>query len=229
MVTALLIGLLVGFVLAIPPRPALACLQHALRGQTRAGVALALGAAVIDSGAALLAAYASSAMVGALWERVVRHPWALVAFQGGCILVLVVVGLRACRAVAGDAAQARPAAGGAAQRAASPVLRGLLIALTNLASPTFLPSLVFVMSLVHVRGWVSDTGSAHLMYALGFGGGGTLWFVLLLRVLTPLRAQVSPTLLPLIERVAAGVVLLCAGGLAYQMVTTTAWAPLLGW
>ena len=70
-------------------------------------MALALGAAVIDSGAALLAAYASSAMVGALWERVVRHPWALVAFQGGCILVLVVVGLRACRAVAGDAAQAR--------------------------------------------------------------------------------------------------------------------------
>ena len=45
MMTALLVGLVVGFVLAIPPGPiAMACIHQALAGQVREGVALVLGA-----------------------------------------------------------------------------------------------------------------------------------------------------------------------------------------
>ena len=41
MVTALLVGLVVGFVLAMPPGPiAMACVQQGLAGQAREGVAL---------------------------------------------------------------------------------------------------------------------------------------------------------------------------------------------
>ena len=112
---------------------------------------------------------------------------------------------------------------------ASPSLRGVLIALTNLASPTFLPTLIFTMSLLHARGWVGHDVSAHLMYALGFGAGGALWFLLLLRTLTRLRAQVSPTLMPRLSRIAGGLLLLFALLLASQVVTTTAWARLPGW
>jgi hypothetical protein len=101
------------------------------------------------------------------------------------------------------------------------------MALTNLASPTFLPSLLFVMSFLHVRGWVGHTVGAHVLYALGFGGGGALWFVLLLRLLTHLRAQVSPTVMQMLHRVAGGVLFLFAGILAYHLVTTE-WARLPG-
>ena len=98
MVTALLVGLVVGFVLAIPPGPiAIACLSQALAGQAREGLALALSASAMDIGYALLAAFASSALVGALWDMMMHHAWALLAFQGGCIVVLVVVGLHYCR------------------------------------------------------------------------------------------------------------------------------------
>ena len=230
MVTALLVGLVVGFVLAIPPGPiAMACVQQGLAGQAREGLALVLGASAMDIVYALLAAFASSALVEALWGLVLHHAWALLAFQGGCIVVLVVLGLRYCRSTTpGDAARARPEAQDRPRGDASPYLHGVLIALTNLASPTFLPSLIFAMSLLHVRGWVGHAVGDHVMYALGFGGGA-LWFVLLLRTLTYLRAQVSPTVIPMMYRVAGGVFLLFAGMLTYNMVTTTAWSRLPGW
>ena len=231
MVTSLLVGLVVGFVLAIPPGPiAIACLRQALAGQARAGVALALAASAMDIGFALLAACASSALFGALRGRVLDNAWFLLAFQGGCIVVLVVLGLRYCRLTTHeDAARARQEVRGRPRGDASPYLSGVLIALTNLASPTFLPSLIFAMSLVHVRGWVGHTVGDNVMYALGFGTGGALWFVLLVRTLTHFRAQFSPAVIPLMYRVAGGVFLLFAVLLTYTVVTTTAWARLPGW
>src|SRR5437870_5399079 len=84
MVTSLLVGLVVGFVLAIPPGPlAIACISQALAGQARESVALALSASAMDIGYALLAAFASSALVGALRGLVTDNAWSLLAFQGG--------------------------------------------------------------------------------------------------------------------------------------------------
>jgi threonine/homoserine/homoserine lactone efflux protein len=231
MITALCVGLVVGFVLAMPPGPiTIACLRQALAGQTREGVALALAASAMDIVYALLAALASSALVGALRDIVTGNAWYLLAFQGGCIVVLVVVGLHYCRSSRhGGAARARPEARGRLRGDVSPALSGVLLALTNLANPMFLPSLIFVMSLLQVRGWVGHAVGDHLMYALGFGGGAALWYVLLLRTVTHLRAQFSPTVLPMLARVAGGVLLLCAGLLTYSVVMTTAWSRLPGW
>ena len=145
-------------------------------------------------------------------------------------MVLVVVGLHYCRSSRhGGAARARPEARGRLRGDVSPALSGVLLALTNLANPMFLPSLIFVMSLLQVRGWVGHAVGDHLMYALGFGGGAALWYVLLLRTVTHLRAQFSPTVLPMLARVAGGVLLLCAGLLTYSVVMTTAWSRLPGW
>ena len=60
--------------------------------------------------------------------------------------------------------------------------------------------------------------SAHLLYALGFGAGGALWFLLLLRTLTRLRVQVSPMVMPRLSRIAGGLLLLFALLLMYQAV-----------
>jgi len=168
---------------------------------------------------ALLAAFASSGLVGALRDILTGNAWYLLAFQGGCIVVLVVLGLHYWRpttpAGAGPPWQEEPER---PRGDASPSLRGVLIALTNLASPTFLPTLIFAMSLVHARGWVEHDVSAHLLYALGFGAGGALWFLLLLRTLTRLRVQVSPMVMPMLSRIAGGLLLLFALLLMYQAV-----------
>jgi threonine/homoserine/homoserine lactone efflux protein len=235
MLTSLLVGLVVGFVLAMPPGPiAIACLRHALEGKERHGVALALGASAIDSVSALLAASASSALVSALWGLVTDNAWVLLAFQGGCIMLLVVLGLRAFQPIipVGEASP-RQAAVQAARAptlgGTSPYLVGVLLALTNLASPIFLPSLIFVLSLAQAQGWVGHTVGEHALYAVGFGAGAALWFVLLLRTLTMLRVTLAPQVIPILARVAGGVLLLCAGILTYHVVTATAWARLPGW
>src|SRR4029434_2830778 len=94
MITALCVGLVVGFVLAMPPGPiTIACLRQALAGQTRKGVALALAASAMDIVYALLAAVASSGLVGTLRDILTGNAWYLLAFQGGCVVVLVVLGL----------------------------------------------------------------------------------------------------------------------------------------
>src|SRR5439155_21485824 len=163
MVTALLVGLVVGFVMVMPPGPmAMAGMGQALAGRAREGVALVLGAAAMDGGCALLAAYASSALVGALWDRMLHHAWTLLVFQGGCILMLGVVGLHYCRSSRhGGAARAPPEARVATRGAMCPVLRGVRLALISLASPTFLPSLIFALGLLQHRALlgplVSDT------------------------------------------------------------------------
>lgn len=231
MVTALLVGLVVGFVMVMPPGPiAMACMRQALTGHAREGVALVLGVAAMDSGYALLAAWASSTLFGALRDRLMHPAWALLAFQAGCIMVLVWFGLYYCRSSRhGGAARVRAEARGRLRGDVSPALSGVLLALTSLANPAFLPSLIFAMSLLHVRGWVGHEVSDHVLYALGFGVGAALWYVLLLRAVTHLRAQFSPIVIPLMERVAGGVLLLCAGLLTYTVVTTTAWSRLLGW
>lgn len=231
MVTALLVGLVVGFVLAIPPGPIMiACIRQALAGQPREGMTLALAASVMDIVYALLAAFASSALFGALRDMITGNVWCLLAFQGGGIVVLVVLGLHYWKPTppAGvvppwPEERERPLGN------ASPYLRGALIALTNLASPTFLPALIFVMSLLHAQGWVGHDVNEHAMYALGFGAGSALWFLLLLRTLTRLRAQVSPTVMPMLSRVAGGVLLLFALLLTYRVITTTVWSRLPGW
>ena len=56
----------------------------------------------------------------------------------------------------------------------------------------------------------------YVMYALGFGVGAALWYVLLLRTVSHFRAQFSPTVMPLLDSVAGGVLLLCAGLLTYS-------------
>jgi threonine/homoserine/homoserine lactone efflux protein len=231
MVTALLVGLVVGFVMVMPPGPiAMACIRQALTGQSRAGLALVLGAAAMDSGYALLAAWASSALVGVLWGMLIRHPWTLLVLQGGCIMVLVVVGLHYYRSSMHEgAARARPEGRRRLPSDVSPSLSGVLLALTNLASPTFLPSMIFAMSLVHIRGWVGHAVGDHVMYALGFGMGAALWYVLLLRTVLHLRAKFAPTVMPALGRVVGSLLLLCAALLTYNVVMTTAWARLLGW
>jgi threonine/homoserine/homoserine lactone efflux protein len=231
MVTALLVGLVLGLVLAIPSGPiAIAILRQALAGQARAGRAMALGAATMDILYAGIAGWASSALVESCQGTMRDHAWGLLAVQGACIVVLMGCGLRYLRTPACEvAAHARQEAQARTRSAASPYLLGVLLALAALASPTFLPALIFLTGVVQARGWVGHDVGAHVVYAIGFGTGSACWFVLLLRTLTPLRARLSPQLLPRLSRVAGGAMLLCAGLLTYHLVTATPWARLPAW
>src|SRR5262249_55976305 len=220
---ALLGGLGLGFVLAIPPGPiAIAILRQALAGQARAGVTMALGAAAMDMVSACIAGWASSALVASFRRTVQDHAWGLLAMQGGGIIVLVGGGLRYLLTPAREvAAQARQEAQARTRSATSPALLGVLLALAALANPTFLPTVLFLTGVVQAQGWVGHDVAAPVVYALGFGTGSALWFVLLLRTVTPLRARLSPQVLPRLSRVAGGGLPFCAGVLTAHLGAAT--------
>jgi threonine/homoserine/homoserine lactone efflux protein len=228
-----LVGLAAGFVLAIPPGPiAVAIIKQGIQRKVKAGTEIGIGAAVMDMLYALLAAFASSALVSALTDKITGNEWLMLGFQLASICVLVFLGIRYLRpssksihdTEAKEAAQEKKA-----ERLgfSSPFVVGVLIALTNLASPTFLPSFIFVIGLFQSRGWIGHFTIDNILYAVGFGIGTAIWFLLLLRIITLLRDKLSPNFVSIIYNIAAGSMLIFACVLAYHVVVATPWSSLL--
>jgi threonine/homoserine/homoserine lactone efflux protein len=230
---ALIVGLVVGFVLAIPPGPiGFAVVKHAVERKNRAAAELAGGAATMDTVYATAATFASSTVVAALGESLTRHRWIALVFQIACVAVLVVLGARYWRG-APDAAPAseRAFAVEQAQEArakklgvANPFLFGMFVAITNVASPTFLPSLVFLTGFLTTAGWLPlDTGS-RLLFALGFGLGTFGWFLALLRALMAMKDKLAARISVRVQRFAGGAFIAFAAILAAKVVASAEWA-----
>src|SRR5215216_4044074 len=99
MLTALLVGVVLGFVLSIPPGPiGIAVIKHAVEGDHKNGAWLAIGAAMMDTLYTLAAAFASSALMVALSDFITSHQIVMVAFQLICIAVLVILGIKYLKA-----------------------------------------------------------------------------------------------------------------------------------
>jgi putative LysE/RhtB family amino acid efflux pump len=231
MITALLVGITAGFVLSIPPGPiAVAVIKQALDGQYRAGFMVATGAMLMDVVYTLLAAFASSAIVSELKDVVLGNEWGLLIFQAVCIVVLVVLGVRYFRATSEDVAETSEQERRSEQRAlrigAGPFFIGITIAITNLASPTFLPSLVALTTYLHSQNLLNGSPEANVLFAVGFGTGAFFWFVVLLRSLYALRRRLPARLVSYIYRFAGGTFIVSAIVLGVNIAVGTDWNSL---
>ena len=194
MLGALLVGVVVGFCLAIPPSPiAIAVMRQALEGHPRSGLQLGLGASTMDTLYALSALFASSAVILPLQNTFTGTPWLMLLFQGACIATLIVLGTRYFTANAVQmAANAQQVLAHDARVHrtvfTSDYLMGIGISITCLASSTFLPSLIAIAGFVHDKGFVNASFSQSAMYALGFGSGAAIWLLVVLRTVYTLRA-----------------------------------------
>jgi threonine/homoserine/homoserine lactone efflux protein len=232
MLGALIVGLVVGFVLAIPPGPiGIAVVKHAVEGKFRAGGELAAGASTMDGVYALAAAFASSTIMSALGDAVTKNKTASLVFQIVCVAVLVAMAARYLRA--------SPSAGPESERLeaveraheerarrlglARPFFLGVLIALTNLASPTFLPSLVFLSGYLGTAGWLDAGAAPRFVFALGFGTGTLAWFLVLLRFLHGMREKLTTKVTAGMNRFAGGAFIVFAIVLAFRVVASQGW------
>lgn len=234
MLTALVVGIVLGFGLSVPPGPiAVAVIKQALDGNYRNGTSIAAGAAIMDILYTLVAAFASSALVVALKDFIVGHQVILVGFQVVCIGVLIFLGLKYFKATTKEvveSAQKEKIQEEKARRLGlrSPIMVGIMIAITNLASPTFLPSLMFFAGMMHAKGFIGGSHWESVLYAVGFGVGAGLWFFVLLKTLYALRAKLPPRFISYIYYFAGGTFLLFAGLLVFNVIRTTEWSRLLG-
>lgn len=233
---ALLLGLITGFLLALPPGPlAVAVLRQGLGGRWGAGLQTVAAATVMDCLYALLAAFASSALVVAFTDRVTAYRGIALAFQALCVLGLTVIGVRYLRQQHPEAAvaiayrEATQAEGSKRMgtASASPFVLGILIALTNLALPTFMPALIGVIGYLHARGWLATSLTARVEFSFGFGCGTGVWLLTLLYCCISYRTRLSHQVISGVCRVIGGAFLVSAGALAVDVVASTDWARLL--
>lgn len=234
MISALILGVVSGFVLSIPPGPLSAAVtKHSVGHGFHAGFTIALGGAAMDIVYVLIAAFASSALVVALVSLLTGSGWPPLLFQVLCIFILLVMGIRYIRQKHHPEVEERILKAEQAQEEKarklgykSPFFIGVLIAVANLAAPTFIPSMISVVSYLQANSWLSGNAGDNVAYAFGFGTGTTCWFAIVARMLVKHRAKFSPNVLSTIYRFAGGTLILCACVLTYHVVMSTQWSML---
>ncbi len=235
LLVTMLLGMAGGFVLSIPPGPlAIAVTKQGVEGNFRPGLMFALGAALMDIVYILLSTFASSAIVQALERLIKETQWFPVLFQVVCIIILLFLGIRyftpeRCEKAATESAKAERLQEERAVKMghATPFFVGILIAVTNLASPTFLPSMITFVGFLHANGWLHRGVLPSIFFSVGFGMGTMLWFIVVLRVLLHFRKSISKNFVTNIYKFAGGTLITFAAVIAYHTVTATEWAHLM--
>jgi len=234
MISALILGIVSGIILSIPPGPLSAAVtKHSVSESFRSGLMIGLGGAVMDIVYVLIAAFASSAIVVALMDLVTGNGWVPFGFQVLSIIVLLLMGISYMRHKHHPEQETKilKVEEAQEQRAqklgySSPFLIGVLIAIANLASPTFLPSMISVISYIKANGLLTNGAQDNVLYAVGFGIGTSCWFGLAAKVLAKHREKFSATVLSNIYKFAGGTFILCACLLTYHVLMSTDWTTL---
>lgn len=233
MILSLLAGIVVGYVLAIPPGPVgVTVLKSAMRGDKKCGVSIAAGAGFMDIFFCLLAILATTALFETLQSFFADYPVAMVGFQAVVVLGTVGYGILQFRTPKSAADVPQPKQPRLSQLAIrlqqnGPFFLGVGIALTNIASPTFLPSLCYTTMSVQHFGLVSASILGGVLFAIGFGFGNFAWSYTLLRVILHFRSRFSPALTVRIHQF-AGLTMIGVGTyLGYRVLLVTKWAELI--
>jgi threonine/homoserine/homoserine lactone efflux protein len=232
MLTSLLLGILSGSILSVPPGPLSAAVtKHTISHGLRTGLMIGLGGAIMDIVYVLVAAFASSALVIQLMALITGAGWIPLLFQIVCIGLLLTMGIRYIRQKHQPEAESKILKVEEAQEEkarklgySSPFFIGVLIAVANLATPTLIPSMISVVSYLQANHWIGSSAGDNVAYAVGFGIGTAIWFSLIAQMLVRHRSRFSPDVLSTIYKFAGGTLIVCAGVLTYHIVMSTNWS-----
>lgn len=232
MLGAIIIGLAVGYILAIPPGPiGMASIRTGLREGGMPALKLALGAGIFDIVYCALAMVATSAIVR--WLEAIEHisPLAPVAIQ--LVIVGVMIGFGILQMKDREPRNAEPSTTAKPSRIAEwlkghgPFFVGVGFALANLANPTFIPALAAMTTFIQKFGWFESTVANNLVFSIGFGIGNFLWLFTLVRLVLALRHKMTPTFLRRIQQL-SGVTLIGFGTFyGIRIIALTKWPELL--
>lgn len=232
MILAAIAGVVLGFSLSIPPGPiSVAIIRKGIEGDRRSGQLIGLGAASIDILYALIAALASSAILQSLGKLLTANAWFELIFQIVCIAILVLLGHRYYHATASDIAEStdeEEEQESKARRfgATSGLLLGVFMAVMNLANPSFLPTMIAVAGALHAESILTSDPWVTALYAIGFGAGVFLWFLLLVKIVAYMKSRLPVAYFRYIFRFAGGAFYVFAAIILVRVVLATEWSQL---
>ncbi|MBK9247681.1 MAG: LysE family transporter [Ignavibacteria bacterium] len=234
MIVTLLVGVAVGFILAIAPGPVgVTILKSGLRGDQRSGALISFGASFLDFVYSLLAMLTATMFFGTLQALFVNHPIIMFFFQLFCIAAMIIYGFMQFRTttLTQESTSARNPnsliAFTTRLKKNGPFFLGVGIALANIANPTFLPSLTYTSMLVQHSSLIETTVLGSVVYSIGFGLGNFGWLYGLLRVVLHYRERFSPSLTIRIHRFAGATMIGAGAILGYRVLLLTKWTELL--
>ncbi len=198
MLIALLVGTIVGIVLALPPGPVgVAAIRLSLSNGFKPGTYLALGTGLLDFVYCVIAIFATSAAVNTITNFTDEYPYLMLIFQLSVVAVFVILGIINIKSHKNYSEIQSPKESKFITdlKSKGPFLLGIGIALTNMANPTFLPSLGYVTLNVHAWNWIENTALSSLMFAVGFGLGNFIWLYILVRMIVKFKDRMSGNML----------------------------------
>lgn len=204
---SILFGFIIGIILALPPGPVgVTAIEMGLFESKKAGFKLALGNAIMDFFYSLGAIFATSAVITALDQFTADFPNLYLFFQITVIIAFLIVGvlnLRAQKKKKELGSEMDDNKGFTAKLGSrGPLFLGIAIALTNLANPTFTPTLAGVTLWVHKTGFVTGTAVSNVLFALGFGLGNLFWINLLSQMVRKYKHKFSEKMIFRIKQMA---------------------------
>ena len=180
-------------------------------------MSVGLGVAVIDTMFCLGILFASSAILGWLFQLSAEFPTAAMASKMLVILAILVYAISQLRSGSAELPHSRVHLEDKVQ-SSRPLIIGSATALSNAFNPTFLPSLTALLASISVQ--VPQVHANLLdkwLFALGFGAGTYGWLYVIISMVHRHHALVSPHTMLLIRRVGALIFIVFALYLSWKI------------
>lgn len=231
MFLAIIVGLITGFIVAMPPGPAgVTAMKLSLEQGKRNALLYSFGNALMDFIFCVAAIFATAELAGSIKNFTTENPITILVFQVFVVVFIVIFGILQFKHKIVTKPQKIKKTSKlnftAKLAARGPFLLGIAIAMTNLANPTFFPSLAFITFNLHKFELIETTSLSNIGFSIGFGAGTFLWFFVIVRLFTSFKTKLSENLLIKINQF-AGITLIAVGAiLSYRVITYTEWAKL---
>lgn len=230
MVISLLIGTILGIILAMPPGPVgITAIKLGLSRGNKPGMELALGNAILDFFYSFIMIFATSAATLAVSSFSNTYPYISTIIQISVVIVFLGVGIWNLSNTNTNFDYNNPDTAFNSRfftlfKKRGPILLGAAIALTNLANPTFIPALALMSMKVHSLQIFENNFVNNFSYAIGFGIGNFLWISFLVKIIVKYKHKLSENMLLRIRQFAGFTFISFGTILGYRVFTITKWA-----
>jgi len=229
MLTALIIGTIIGFVLAMPPGPiAMASVRLGLDHGRKATFQMSFGTAFLDMIYCLIAIFAASAVQSSLNNFFNTYPIISTVLQIIVVSGLIFYGFKQFQKRDDKNLDEDPTLNTPEYlknlKTKGPFLLGIALALTNIANPTFLPSLAVMSAWVQKLSLFDATALHFFTFSLGFGLGNFLWLYTLGVIVHKNKHRLSDSSIDKIRQFAGLTFIGFGGWIGVRLIMLTNWA-----
>lgn len=225
MITSILIGLLLGYILAMPPGPvAVTSINITFNNTRKSFFYYAIGAGLLDVCFGLAAAFASSATLSLFENFTENNSFVVFLLQIVVISIFIIVGIRTikknnCNVNEVCNSPKKQKLIGKFDRLTkkTPFLLGVFISGTNIASPAYISLLIYLVLQVKRFEFMPDNIISNLLFSIAFGIGNFLWLFTFNNLIQRNKHLMSDLLVGKIKRAGGILYILFAGILAYKI------------